>query len=129
MSRAPSIPMPVQRRQAMPVAKVSLFALSTSLAALLLAGCANSPQNAQLQQAHAAYDAASRDPSITAGASVDLQKAATYLKSADEASAGGADRAEVTHRAYLAQQQVHIAYQTAALQRITAEFRSTPRAL
>ena len=112
----------------MPVAKFAFPALSASLAALLLAACATSSQNAQLQHAHAAYDAASKDPAVTAGASGDLQQAAAYLKSADEAQAGG-DQAEVTHRAYLAQQQVQIAYQTAALQRITAEFRSTPRAL
>lgn len=113
----------------MPVAKFAFPALSISLAALLLAACATSSQNAQLQQAHAAYDAASKDPAITASASGDLQKAVAYLKSADEAQASGADQAEVTHRAYLAQQQVRIAHQTADLQRITAEFRSTPRAL
>jgi outer membrane protein OmpA-like peptidoglycan-associated protein len=113
----------------MPIAKFALSALPLSLAAVLLAACATSSQNSQVQQAHAAYDVASKDPAITAGASGDLQKAAAYLKSADEARAGGADAAEVTHRAYLAQQQVQIAHQTAALQRITAEFRSTPRAL
>jgi outer membrane protein OmpA-like peptidoglycan-associated protein len=113
----------------MSVAKFASPALPISLAALLLAACATSSQNAQLQHAHAAYDAASKNPVITAAASGDLQKAATYLKSADEAQASGADQAEVTHRAYLAQQQVNIAHQTAALQQITAEFRSTPRAL
>jgi outer membrane protein OmpA-like peptidoglycan-associated protein len=108
--------------------RVTKIALPISFAAALLAGCAMS-ENAELQQAHAAYDAASKDPAITSGASGDLQKAAAYLKSADEAQAGGGDQAEVTHRAYLAQQQVRIAYQTASLQRINAEFRSTPRAL
>lgn len=114
----------------MPVTKLALPALSISLtAALLLAGCTTTSQNAELQQAHAAYDAASKDPAITTAASPDLQKAAAYLKGADDAQASGTDPAEVTHRAYMAQQQVRIAQQTAALQRIQAEFRSTPRAL
>jgi len=112
----------------MPVAKFAFPALSISLAALLLAACATS-ENAQLQQAHAAYEAASKDPAITAAAPGDLQQAAAYLKSADEGKASGVGQAEVTHRAYLAYQHVQIAYQMAALERLTAEFRSTPRAL
>src|SRR5262249_30054219 len=106
MNCASSTSIFVQRRPTMPVAKFAFPAVSLSLAALLLAACASSSQNAQLQHAHAAYDAASKDPAITAGASEDLQKAAAYLNSADEGKASGADQAEVTHRAYLAQQQV-----------------------
>jgi outer membrane protein OmpA-like peptidoglycan-associated protein len=113
----------------MSLAKLALPTLSISLTTVLLAACMTPTQNSALQQAHTAYDTASKDPAINAAASPDLQKAAGYLKSADEAQATDAGQAEVSHRAYMATQQVHIAYETANLQRLQAEFRSTPRAL
>jgi outer membrane protein OmpA-like peptidoglycan-associated protein len=112
----------------MSCAKFALPTLSISLTTLLLAACA-AQQNTALQQAHAAYDTASKDPAVTDAASADLQKAAVDLKSADEAQASNAGREEVSHRAYLATQQVHIAYETARLSHLEAEFRRTPRAL
>lgn len=113
----------------MSFAKLAFPSLSIALTTLLLAACTMPQQNTALQQAHTAYDTASNDPAITTTASGDLQKAAAYLKSADEAQASAAGQAEVSHRAYMATQQVHIAYETANLQRLQAEFRSTPRAL
>ncbi|MGO8920891.1 MAG: OmpA family protein [Stellaceae bacterium] len=113
----------------MTFAKFALPTLSISLTTLLLAACATSTQNTALQQAHVAYDTASTDPAITSAAADDLQKAAADLKSADQAQASDAGQEEVSHRAYLATQQVHIAYETARLRQLEAEFRKTPRAL
>jgi outer membrane protein OmpA-like peptidoglycan-associated protein len=104
-------------------------ALATSVAALALASCTTPQPNAELQQARAAYAAAEQDPAVASGAAGDLQTAKAYLDKANSAEAGNAEAAEVTHRAYMANQQVRIAYQRAELQRIEAQARNTPRAL
>lgn len=113
----------------MSIAKLALPTLSISLTTLLLAACTTPTQNAELQQAHVAYDTASKDPAIATAASADLEKAGAYLKEADEGQASGAGQAEVSHDAYMAKQQVHIAYERANLKNLQAEFRRTPRAL
>jgi outer membrane protein OmpA-like peptidoglycan-associated protein len=103
--------------------------IATSIAALALASCTTAPENAELEQAHAALTAAQQDPAVASGGAGDLQAAKAYLDQADSVQGGTGNQTEVTHLAYMANQRVRIAYQTASLQRTMAELHSTPRAM
>jgi outer membrane protein OmpA-like peptidoglycan-associated protein len=89
-------------------------AVSILVGTLLLGACGSNPA---FQQAAASYDSAMQDPAVVSGAPHELQHARELLDSAKEAQASGADGAEVTHRAYLASQEVANARETAKLRR------------
>ncbi len=91
------------------------LAIPTLLAtAAALAACGTPAPNASLEQARSSYAAASQDPAVIRGANSELQTARSMLDNANSSYAAGDDAAEVTHRAYLASQQVQVARETAA---------------
>lgn len=89
--------------------------LLMSLSALaLLAGCSSMPQNAMLSDAHSHYDNARTDPQITRYAAVELKQAGDTLNKADQALKNDEKDATVNQLAYIADQQINIAQQTAS---------------
>lgn len=82
------------------------------MAIAALAGCSSTP-NALLDSAHSSYRSAQGDPEVTNLAPLELKQAGDTLEAADTAWKKGKDTAEVDHLAYLAQQQVSIAQETA----------------
>lgn len=92
-----------------------LHALVASALAVSLAACGALPDRpGSLDRAHARYDAARADAQVTRLAPTELMRADTALKQADAAAKAGADSADIDHLAYLAQQHVAIAQETAA---------------
>ncbi len=77
-----------------------------------LAGCGSTP-NALLDSARSSYRSAQSDPKVTNLAPLELKQAGDTLAEADNAWKKGKDSAKVDHLAYLAQQQVSIAQETA----------------
>ncbi len=93
-----------------------------SLALLMLAmlsGCSSPPQNASLAAAHSSYNSARSNPAVGNQAELELKEAGDSLAKADKVLNDDGSEADVNHLAYLAQQQVGIAEQTAS--RKTAE--------
>ncbi len=83
---------------------LSIFASS------LFSGCASvPPQNMKLDQAQAAYDAASHDSAMQQAAPEELRKASAALDQANALAGKGAPTADIDHFAYMAQQHVEIA--------------------
>lgn len=77
---------------------------------LVLAACSSTPQpNAALNQAKAAYSAASSDPTVQQSASHDLEDAQDYLQRAQTAWSNNEDKADVDHYAYMAQRYSEVA--------------------
>ena len=79
---------------------------------VFLSACTSIPQNVTLTDAHNNYNTARTDPQITSKAALELQEASSYLEKADHALKERKDD-EVNHLAYLANQQVAIARETA----------------
>lgn len=89
--------------------------LLMSMSALaILAGCSSMPQNAMLSDAHSHYDNARTDPLITRYAAVELKQAGDTLNKADMALKNDEKDATVNQLAYIANQQINIAQQTAS---------------
>ncbi len=90
------------------------FSLIAAAATLILAACA-APENQMLDQARAAYGEARNDPSIIQNAPTELNQAAQAVQKAENLYEKGAEQRQVTHQAYLANQQVAIAREAAQL--------------
>lgn len=95
--------------------KKNLFFPMTLIAVAVLSGCATSvpPQNPSLTAAHSSYDSARSNPQVTTLAALELKEAGDTLSKADEAFSKGQGTATVDHLAYIANQQVGIAQETA----------------
>ena len=91
----------------------------TLIAIAALSGCNSTTHNASLADAHANYNNASINPNVTNLAALELKEAGDSLSKADTALSKGEDAAKVDHLAYLANQKVAIAQETA--RRKTAE--------
>jgi outer membrane protein OmpA-like peptidoglycan-associated protein len=85
----------------------------TLLAIALMAGCNSTTHNASLADAHNNYNNASSDSNVTKLAPLELKEASDSLGKADQALSKGKDTATVNHLAYLANQKVAIAQETA----------------
>jgi len=82
---------------------------------LTLAACSSVPErNSALERAHGRYNAALNNAEITSQAVPEMQAAAQALVNADQALKTGASDVEVDHLAYLAQQRITMAQDTAA---------------
>jgi len=105
--------------------KKNLYFPMTLIAVAVLSGCATSapPQNPSLTAAHSSYDSARSNPEVTNLAALELKEAGDTLTKADEAFSKGQGTATVDHLAYIANQQVGIAQETA--KRKTAELAVT----
>jgi outer membrane protein OmpA-like peptidoglycan-associated protein len=93
--------------------KKYLFIPVAIIAVAMLAGCSTPKNNAQLAEAHGNYDSARVNPDVTNLAALELNEAGTALGQADSALSDGEDTATVNHLAYLANQKVAIAQETA----------------
>ncbi len=96
-----------------------LYFPMTLIAVAIFSGCSSIPQNSALTDAHSSYDSARSNPAVTNLAAVELQEASNSLNKADAALNKGASDATVNQMAYIANQQVGIAQETA--KRKTAE--------
>lgn len=85
----------------------------TLIAVALLSGCNSTSHNASLTEAHNSYNSASNDPNVTKLAALELRDASDSLSKADSALKQGENTATVNHLAYLANQKVAIARETA----------------
>lgn len=94
--------------------RTNRFALTTLVAALVLAGCSTMPErNSRLEQARGDYSAAQSDPRVVSLAGGELRQAGETLDRANQASNRREDAAVVDQLAYLADQQVALAQETA----------------
>lgn len=87
---------------------------------VLFSACTSIPNNAALTEAHNNYNTARTDSQITGMAALELQQASSYLEKADHALKERKED-EVTHLAYLANQQVAIARETAQAKRTESQ--------
>jgi outer membrane protein OmpA-like peptidoglycan-associated protein len=99
--------------------KKTLFVPLTLIAVAMLAGCNTTKNNTQLSEAHSNYDTARVDPKVVDLAALELNDAGSALGKADNALSQGENVATVNHLAYLANQKVAFAQETA--KRKTAE--------
>lgn len=84
------------------------------IAIAVLSGCTTTPpQNAQLTAAHSNYNDARSNPQVTNLAALELKDAGDTLDKADTALSKGQGLATIDHLAYLANQKVGIARETA----------------
>lgn len=83
------------------------------LAIVGVAGCASVPPNARLNEARNDYHAAQANSRVVELAPTELKQANDALNKANDAAAQKEDAERVTHLAYLAQQRVAIAQETA----------------
>jgi len=84
--------------------------------AAVLAACNTMPQrDAALEDARAAHDAAARDPNVRNYAALEYQRADDEFRRAETTWMNRESRAEVDHRAYLAQRRAEIALETGEL--------------
>ena len=102
--------------------KYNYFPLSL-IALAIISGCSSVPQNQSLAEAHSNYNNARTNPEISNLAQVELQDASDTLNKADNALNNDEEPGTVDHLAYLAQQKVRIAQETA--KRKTAEMAVT----
>ena len=95
------------------------------IAVAVLAGCGATtpPKNTLLTEAHSNYNDAQSNPQVTSLAELELKEAGDTLSRADTALSKGQGTATVDHLAYIANQQVGIAQETA--RRKTAELAVT----
>jgi outer membrane protein OmpA-like peptidoglycan-associated protein len=84
----------------------------TLLAAAIISGCASTPNQA-LIDAHSSYNNARTNPEITNLAPLELKDANDTLNKADYAFSEDEDVEAINHLAYIANQQVGIAQETA----------------
>lgn len=95
--------------------RLSLYASSAVLAAVL-AGCAATPEPHQtLEQARSQYAMLEARPGAMAAAALELDEAEQSIDRAQAAWESGAEEEKVDHLAYLAAQKVEIAEQTVQL--------------
>jgi len=93
--------------------RTSLTSLATA-AALVLGACSSVPvENAALTNAQAAFASAQNNPQTRELAAAELATAGTALNRANDAFKRGASLSEVDHLAYLANQRITLAQQTA----------------
>jgi outer membrane protein OmpA-like peptidoglycan-associated protein len=94
------------------------------IAIAVLSGCTSTPpQNTQLTAAHSNYNDARSNPQVANLAALELKEAGDTLDKADTAMSKGQGSTAVDHLAYLANQKVGIANETAKLK--TAELAVT----
>jgi outer membrane protein OmpA-like peptidoglycan-associated protein len=94
------------------------------IAIAVLSGCTSTPpQNTQLTAAHSNYNDARSNPQVANLAALELKEAGDTLDKADAAMSKGQGSSTVEHLAYLANQKVGIANETARLK--TAELAVT----
>lgn len=85
----------------------------TLITLAILSGCNTPTQNSLLQDAHANYKTAQANPQVINLAAAELNLAAASLNKADTALSKGKDATTVSQLAYIANQQVAIAQETA----------------
>jgi outer membrane protein OmpA-like peptidoglycan-associated protein len=86
------------------------------IAIAVLSGCTSTPpQNTQLTAAHSNYNDARSNPQVANLAALELKEAGDTLDKADTAMSKGQGSTAVDHLAYLANQKVGIANETAKL--------------
>ncbi len=78
-----------------------------------LSGCNSTTHNSFLTDAHSSYNSAQSNPQVTNLAAVELKEASDSLNKADSALKQGESEATVNQLAYIANQQVAIAQETA----------------
>lgn len=93
------------------------------IAVAIISGCRTVPQNTNLSQAHNNYNSALANPQVANLASSEMKDASDALNTADIALSKGEKAATVDHLAYIANQKVAIAQETA--KRKTAELAVT----
>lgn len=101
--------------------KKNLYLPLALIAVAILSGCSSTsaPQNPALTAAHGSYNNARANPQVTSLAALELKEAGDTLAKADDAFSKGQGTDTVNHLAYMANQQVGIAQETA--RRKTAE--------
>jgi outer membrane protein OmpA-like peptidoglycan-associated protein len=87
--------------------------LSLIVLVAVLAGCAAPDRNPRLEDARSSYSTAQSDPQVVNLAALELKEADDALAKADKAWTQRKDPAKVDHLAYVAQQRVAIAQETA----------------
>jgi len=85
----------------------------TLIALSILSGCNTPTHNALLRDAHESYKTAQANPQVTTLATAELNEAGASLSKADNALSKGESAATVDQLAYIANQQVAIAQETA----------------
>lgn len=85
----------------------------TLIAVAILSGCSTVPKNSSLTEVHTKYNEARNNPQVTSLAAVELKEAGDSLDKADQALSQGESEATVNKLAYVANQQVRIAQETA----------------
>ena len=93
--------------------KISHLVPLSLIALAVLSGCNSTTHNPTLAAAHSNYDAASGNSSVATLATLELKDASDTLARADQALSKGEDKSTVDHLAYLADQKVAIARETA----------------
>ncbi|MFA5371567.1 MAG: OmpA family protein [Sideroxydans sp.] len=86
----------------------------TLIAMAVLAGCNSTKPTSALMAAHDSYNSASANPGITTLAPLELKEAGDTLARADLAASKGEDVSTIDHLAYLTEQKVAIARETAS---------------
>jgi outer membrane protein OmpA-like peptidoglycan-associated protein len=87
----------------------------TVFAIAILSGCNSTTKNSSLSAAHTHYSQAQSNPQISNFANVELNVAGDSLQKADQALKSGESEATINHLAYVANQQIRIAQETAFL--------------
>ena len=93
--------------------KNKLLPLSLIAMMTVLASCAMPDRNPRLEDARSSYSTAQSDPQVVNLAALELKEADDALAKADKAWTERKDPAKVDHLAYVAQQRVAIAQETA----------------
>lgn len=89
------------------------FSMILVIPAIISSGCSSLPQNPSLTEAHANYNQALTNPQVTNTAALELNEASKLLEKADAAWNKRESDSIVNHLAYMANQQVAIAQETA----------------
>ncbi|MCW2235735.1 OmpA family protein [Azospirillum canadense] len=92
----------------------SLGAVSLGALAVALAACSTPAESPSLVQARQTYESAAATPQVASNATLELRRAEESLRRAEAARNDG-NAAEMDHQAYLANRQVQIAQDVAAL--------------
>ncbi|MDE2388752.1 MAG: DUF4398 and OmpA-like domain-containing protein [Betaproteobacteria bacterium] len=89
------------------------FSMILVVPAIIISGCSSVPQNPSLTEAHRNYNEALTNPQVTKTAALELNEASKLLEKADDALKKRESDDAVNHLAYMANQQVAIAQETA----------------
>jgi outer membrane protein OmpA-like peptidoglycan-associated protein len=95
------------------IMKMKHYAPMTLIAIAVIGGCSTAPKNPSLVEAHNNYNNARNSAEITNQAALELRDAGVSLKRADEAFDEEEGDQIIDHLAYVANQQVSIARETA----------------